>query len=55
MGKVNKMRKKKWLGFHLHYLPGKCRGLGYNIVVMRRTQEASKEGENMDVWHWKEL
>jgi hypothetical protein len=45
------MRKTKWLGLHLHYLPGKCRGLGYNTAVMRRKQEVSKEGENMDVWH----
>jgi len=45
------MRKTKWLGLHLHYLPEKCRGLGYYIAVMRRKQEASKEGENMDVWH----
>jgi len=50
-GKVNKMRKTRWLRLHLHYLPGKCWGLGYNIAVMRRKQKASKEGENMDVWH----
>jgi len=36
-------------------MPGKCRGLGYYIAVMRRKQEASKEGQNMDVWHCKEL
>ena len=45
------MRKTKRPGLRWHYLPGQCRGVGFNTAVERRKQEASQEGENLDVWH----